>query len=243
MDLSIVIPALNEERKIAPDITTAAFFFGETGLKGEVIVVDDGSTDHTFHNALTAMVPDAVPRRVIRLDRNAGKGAAVKAGVRETTGDVVLCADSGSCIPYEDALPAYARIRAGEIDIALASRTHPESVICRNRPLSRRIFSRLFRRSARLIAGLPKEFGDSQCGFKLYRGDLARKLFAGLETPGFAFEIEILLKAKQRGLRIEEFPIHWSCDLDSRLRPSRQPLTVWKELRRVRKILRLDIGT
>jgi dolichyl-phosphate beta-glucosyltransferase len=243
MDLSIVIPALNEEKKIAPDITTAAFFFGEAGLKGEVIVVDDGSSDHTFHNALTAMVPDAVPRRVIRLDRNSGKGAAVKTGIRETAGEVVLYADSGTCIPYEDALPAYARIRAGEIDIAVASRAHPASVLCRNRPLSRRIVSRLFRRSARLIAGLPKEFGDSQCGFKLYRGDIARKLFAGLETPGFAFEIELLLKAKHRGLRIEEFPVHWSCDPDTRLRPARQSLAVWKELWRVRKILRLDIGT
>ena len=243
MDLSIVIPALNEEKKIAPDITTAAFFFGEAGLKGEVIVVDDGSSDHTFHNALTAMVPDAIPRRVIRLDRNTGKGAAVKAGVRETTGDVVLYADSGTCIPYEDALPAYARIRAGELDIAFASRTHPESVICRNRPLSRRIISRLFRRGARLITGLPKDIGDSQCGFKLYRGDLARKLFAELETPGFAFELELLVKAKRRGLRIEEFPVHWSCDLDTRLHPSRQSLAVWKELWRVRKILRLDVGT
>lgn len=243
MDLSIVIPALNEEKKIAPDITTAAFFFGEAGLKGEVIVVDDGSSDHTFHNALTAMVPDAIRRRVVRLDRNTGKGAAVKAGVRETTGDIVLYADSGTCIPYEDALPAYTRIRAGEVDIALGSRTHPKSIICRNRPFSRRVVSRLFRGVARLITGLPKDIDDSQCGFKLYRGDLARKLFAELETPGFAFEIELLLKAKRRGLRIEEFPVHWNCDLDTRLHPSRQSLAVWKELWRVRKILRLDAGT
>jgi len=243
MDLSIVIPALNEEKKIAPDITTAAFFFGEAGLKGEVIVVDDGSSDHTFHNALTAMVPDAIRRRVVRLDRNTGKGAAVKAGVRETTGDIVLYADSGTCIPYEDALPAYTRIRAGEVDIALGSRTHPKSIICRNRPFSRRVVSRLFRGVARLITGLPKDIDDSQCGFKLYRGDLARKLFAELETPGFAFEIELLLKAKRRGLRIEEFPVHWNCDLDTRLHPSRQSLAVLKELWRVRKILRLDVGT
>ena len=243
MDLSIVIPALNEEKKIAPDITTAAFFFGEAGLKGEVIVVDDGSSDHTFHNALTAMVPDAIRRRVVRLDRNTGKGAAVKAGVRETAGDVVLYADCGTCIPYEDALPAYTRIRAGEVDIALGSRTHPKSIICRNRPFSRRVVSRLFRGVARLITGLPKDIDDSQCGFKLYRGDLARKLFAELETPGFAFEIELLLKAKRRGLRIEEFPVHWNCDLDTRLHPSRQSLAVWKELWRVRKILRLDAGT
>jgi dolichyl-phosphate beta-glucosyltransferase len=242
MDISIVIPALNEERKIAPDITTAAFFFGEAGLKGEVIVVDDGSTDRTFHNALTAMIPEAIRRRVVRLDKNSGKGAALQAGVRETTGAVVLVADSGTCIPYSDALPEYARIRAGEVDIAVASRVHPDTVICRNRPQSRRVVSRLFRKAARLLAGLPKEIGDSQCGFKLYRGDLARELFAGLETKGFVFEIEILLKAKKRGLRIEEFPIHWSCDLDTRLHPRSQSLAVFKELWRVRKIMRPDSG-
>jgi len=242
MDLSIVIPALNEERKIAPDITTAAFFFGEAGLRGEVIVVDDGSTDRTFHNALTAMVPEAVRRRVIRLERHAGKGAALRAGVAETTGDVVLAADSGTCVPYADALPSYARIRAGEVEIALGSRVDPDSIICRNRPLGRRIVSRAFRAAARLVAQLPRQISDSQCGFKLYRGDVARELFAGLETDGFVFEIEILLKARNRGLRIEEFPVHWSCDLDTRLRPPRQATEVLKELRRVRRIMRLDIG-
>jgi dolichyl-phosphate beta-glucosyltransferase len=242
MDISIVIPALNEERKIAYDITTAAFFFGEAGLKGEVIVVDDGSTDRTFHNALTAMVPEAIRRWVVRLDKNSGKGAAVKAGVRETTGAVVLVADSGTCIPYADVLPPYARIRAGETDIALGSRAHPESVLCRNRPRSRRIVSRLFRRAARLVAGLPHDIGDSQCGFKAYRGDAARELFAGLETPGFVYEVEILLKARARGLRTEEFPIHWTCDLDTRLHPRHQAWAVYRELRRVRKIIRLDMG-
>ena len=242
MDISIVIPALNEERKIALDITTAAFFFGEAGLKGEVIVVDDGSTDRTFHNALTAMVPEAVRRWVVRLDRNSGKGAALRAGIRETTGAVVLTADSGTCIPYADALPSYARIRAGEADIAIASRVRPDSVIFRNRPLARRVVSKAFRKAARLVAKLPKEISDSQCGFKLYRGDVARELFAGLETNGFVFEIEILLKAMGRGLRIEEFPVHWSCDLDTRLRPPSQAAAVFKELRGVRKIMRLDTG-
>jgi len=178
----------------------------------------------------------------VRLDKNAGKGAALKAGVRETTGDVVLTVDSGTCIPYADALPSLGRIRAGEIDIALASRVHPDSVLCLNRPFSRRLVSRFFRRAARLVAKLPRDIGDSQCGFKLYRGSAARELFAGLETRGFVFEVELLLKARTRGLRIEEFPIHWTCDLDTRLHPRRQAWTVLRELRSVRKIARLDTG-
>jgi dolichyl-phosphate beta-glucosyltransferase len=238
MDLSIVIPALNEEQKIAPDITSAAFFLGEAGLSGEVIVVDDGSTDRTFHNALTALVPEAVRRRVIRLDRNSGKGFAVKTGILESAGDIVLYADSGTCIPYADALPSVARMRAGELDMALGSRTHKETVICRNRPFMRQIISRLFRRASILFVGLPRDIRDSQCGFKLYQGDLARELFAGLQTSGFLFELEVIMKARRAGWRLEEFPVHWSCDLDTRLRPGRQAAGVFRQLLRVRKILR-----
>ena len=104
---------------------------------------------------------EAVRRWVVRIDRNSGKGAALRAGVRETTGAVVLTADSGTCIPYADALPSYARIRAGEADIAIASRVRPDSVIFRNRPLARRVVSKAFRKAARLVAKLPKEISAS----------------------------------------------------------------------------------
>jgi dolichyl-phosphate beta-glucosyltransferase len=234
MDISIIIPAYNEASKIGRDVEEAASFLNGQGFDGEVIVVDDGSTDGTAAEAERASVPSAVRKTVLRLERNSGKGAAVKRGVLTSRGKVVLYADSGTCIPYANALPVIKRIVAGDLDIGLASRRLQGTVIRRNRPLRRRILSRFFHRAAVTVAGMPRRITDSQCGFKVYRGDAARELFAGLITQGFLFELEIILKALRRGLRIEEFPVEWTCDLDTRLRPSSQARSVLKELFRMR---------
>ena len=137
-DISVVIPALDEARKIRKDVESAAAFFRDSGLRGEVIVVDDGSSDGTDTAAREASVPAGMELKVIRLEKNRGKGFAVRTGVMASQGDVVLFADSGSCVPYADALPQIRRIRAGELDVALGSRRHPQTVIHRDRPWRRR---------------------------------------------------------------------------------------------------------
>lgn len=240
MDLSIVIPAFNEEKKIGSDVEVAAVFIDEEALLGEVIVVDDGSTDKTAETARDVAVPSTVGRNVIRLDKNRGKGFAVKAGIMASRGDIVLFADSGTCVPYSNALPPIERIRKGELDIAMASRRLKETVIHRNRSLKRRVLSSFFRFVARIVTGVPDRFSDTQCGFKIYRGELARELFAECRTTGFLFELEILLRALKRGYRIEEFPVEWTCDLDTRLRPGSDAAKVLKEIFEVRSIIKKD---
>jgi len=240
MDLSIVIPALNEAQKIGRDIEAAASFFSAAGLEGEIIVVDDGSSDETAEAARRAKISPSVMRIVLRLERNSGKGLAVKRGVLESKGKVVLYADSGACVPYANALAAIKRIAAGELDLALASRRLKETVILRNQPFRRRLISRIFHQAAIWIAGLPRWISDSQCGFKVYAGDAARELYAGLVTSGFLFELEIIIKAARRGLRIEEFPVEWTCDLDTRLRPSAQAKNVAKELFKIRATMKKE---
>jgi dolichyl-phosphate beta-glucosyltransferase len=234
MDVSIVIPAFNEASKIGRDVEAAGAFLIASGLRGEIIAVDDGSSDGTSEAAAAPRVPSAVERRVLRLERNSGKGAAVRHGVLQSRGRVVLYADSGTCIPFSNALPAIQKIMAGDLDLALASRRLKKTVIRRKQPLRRRMIGRIFRRAAVLVTGLPAWITDSQCGFKVYEGDIARELYSGLTTPGFLFELEIILKALKSGLRVEEFPVEWTCDLDTRLRPSRQAGTFVKELLQVR---------
>jgi dolichyl-phosphate beta-glucosyltransferase len=236
VDISVVIPAFNEANKMDFDVKSAASFFSEACLRGEIIVVDDGSTDGTAAAALGVPIPSSVKRKVIRLDTNSGKGFAVRAGVLDSEGEVVLFADSGTCIPYSDAVSYIDRIRAGNLDMALASRRLEETFIIQNRPLKRRILSWFFHQAAVWIVGLPRWITDSQCGFKLYRGEIARQLFGELITTGYMFELEILLRALQRGCRIEEFPVRWTCDLDTRMRPASDAAGVWRELLQVRKI-------
>ncbi|MEW5900581.1 MAG: glycosyltransferase [Acidobacteriota bacterium] len=240
MDISIVIPAFNEAHKIGYDVLVAAAFLNENGFQGEIIVIDDGSSDGTAAAAERAAVPAPVSKKVLRLDKNSGKGAAVKRGILESRGDVVLYADSGSCVPYANALPLIRKIQAGELDIGLASRRLDETVILRNQPLRRRLISRLFHWAAIVVAGLPPWVSDSQCGFKVYAGKIAHELFAGLRTPGFLFELEIIIKAVRRGLRLEEFPVEWTCDLDTRLRPAAQARGVLRELLRVRRLAKIE---
>ena len=238
MDISIVIPAFNEEKKIGRDVEVAAAFIDEESVLGEIVVVDDGSTDKTADEANNAAVTSAIERNVIRLDKNRGKGNAVKTGILASKGDAVLFADSGTCVPYANALPQIARIRKGELDIAMASRRLKDTVIHRNRSWKRRVLSLVFRAVARIITGVPNRFSDTQCGFKIYRGVIARELFAECKTAGFLFELEILLRALKRGYRVEEFPVEWTCDFDTRLRPGSDAAGVLKEMFQVRSIIK-----
>ncbi len=238
MDISIVIPALNEAQKIRFDVEAASSFINEIQRNGEVIVVDDGSSDGTADVALKTKIPSSVKCEVIRLEQNSGKGFAVKTGILKSQGDVVLFADSGTCIPYTNALKQIERIRSGDLDIAMASRRLKDTQILVDRSRKRRFLSWLFRQAAIAITGLPRRITDSQCGFKLYKGEIARELFEECQTRGYMFELEILLRALQKGYRIEEFPVEWSCDLDTRLQPRREAFSVIKELIRVRSILK-----
>jgi dolichyl-phosphate beta-glucosyltransferase len=242
VDISIVIPAFNEEKKIGFDVEVAAAFIDEEAMHGEVIIVDDGSTDKTAEEADKAKVPSAVERNVIRLDKNRGKGYAVRTGILASKGDIVIFADSGTCVPYSNALLQIEKIRGGELVVAMASRRMKDTVIHRNRSLKRRVLSSLFRLAARIITGVPQRFSDTQCGFKIYRGDIARELFAKCKTTGFLFELEILLRALKRGYRLEEFPVEWTCDLDTRLKPRSDAARVLREMFQVRSIIKKDKG-
>lgn len=239
MYISVVIPAFNESGKIVTDIKAAAAFLHDNNMIGEVIVVDDGSTDNTSQLARDCgmNMPDRVSLELINDGEHHGKGFAVHRGIAVSRGEYVIFADSGCCVPYDCALVGLELIKSGKCDLAHGSRKLKASTITRNQTPYRRLCGALFHR---LVAGymkIPKTLSDTQCGFKIYRGEAARKLHDQCLSGGFVFDIEIILLALKAGYTIEEFPITWTCDRDSRLHPGRNLRSIIRELVDIRRRL------
>ncbi len=217
MDLSIIIPVFEESKKVTGDIEAAAAFLMGNSLKGEIIVVDDGSHDNTSQVAEAVKVPAQIELKVIRNERHKGKGFVVRAGMKVSQGGHVMFADSGLCVPYSNVLIGLNMLKNDECDIAHGSRKMEQSKIKVPMVWYRRIYSKIFRWLVIAIMKIPSEFTDTQCGFKIYRGDLARKLYSECITDGFMFDIEIILRARKQKSRIKEFAVEWTADRDSRL--------------------------
>lgn len=237
MDLSIIIPVYNESDKIEADIKAAACFLTENRLTGEIIVVDDGSDDGTVAAAKSAgNFPDCAVK-VVDNNEHRGKGFAVRTGVGEASGAFVMFVDSGLCVPYNYILPGLNLLKKAVCDIAHGSRKLPESKILIRQSRSRRVFAKLFRWLVSFWLKITPELTDTQCGFKIYRGDVAGKLYRECRIDGFMFDIEIILRAAKHGYRIKEFPIQWRADPDSRLTFKKSSGGVLAELYKIRRDL------
>jgi dolichyl-phosphate beta-glucosyltransferase len=232
LDISIVIPAFKEAAKIEHDIRSAAAFLREHGLCGEIIIVDDGSPDDTAARA-RSLCEEFLLLRVLRYDTNRGKGHALRFGIAQARGRNVLFADSGLCVPYEIASIGLIMLDLNMCDIAHGSRRMRGSVK-RAQPLYRRLGSSVFGVLIHLFMGIPNYISDTQCGFKLYRREVAHELYAEAFTDGFMFDTEIILRALRKEMRILEFPVLWSNDSDTRYDPVRGTIRNLRELARIR---------
>ncbi|MCI0697127.1 glycosyltransferase [candidate division KSB1 bacterium] len=240
MDLSIIIPVFEERQKIARDIQAAAAFLASQRLSGEIIVVDDGSRDGTAAVAKSVEVAPSMQLKVIRYNQNMGKGFAIREGVRAAQGEYIMFADSGLCVPYSNALRGLQLLKSGAGEIAHGSRRLAESKIQRPQIWYRRLTARIFRWMIFRWMKIPPYLTDTQCGFKIYRGDIAHKLYDECMTNGFIFDVEIILRALRKGYRIKEFPIAWTCDRDSRLLRTRSTKQIWRELRDIKQALKKE---
>jgi dolichyl-phosphate beta-glucosyltransferase len=237
MDLSIVIPVFEESRKIARDVKEAANFLSSHQLESEIIIVDDGSRDGTSETAKNIEIPQGVKLEVIRYEQHHGKGYAVRTGVSQSKGDYVMFADSGCCVPYQNAFAGLDLIKNGSCDIAHGSRKMSGSHIEKAQTFYRRICSKIFHWFVVHDLKIPVEFTDTQCGFKIYKGDVARLLYSECVTDGFMFDIEVIIRALKKGYKIREFPIDWTCDPDSRLSPSRSSWKILAEIFNIRRTM------
>ena len=239
MDISIIIPALNEAAKIKYDILAAAAFIRRRFSSGEVIVIDDGSDDDTASVAQAVVVEEPVVLHVIRYPQNRGKGFAVRTGIQTSRGDWVMFADSGLCIPYDNAMLGLNQLQNNDCQLAHGSRKREDSFIEQQHLKTRRLPSILLPLFLRWYMGIPRYLTDTQCGFKIYNGDIARELYNAAIVDGFMFDVEIIVRALRRGYTICEFPVTWSADPDTRLQISRMPMQMLKELHRIKHELHL----
>lgn len=236
MDLSIIIPVFNESAKVAKDISTAAAFLNENRMEGEIIVVDDGSIDDTVKSAKDAEsnIPNKTIFEVIQTEHR-GKGHAIRTGMKATRGDYVMFADSGGCVPFMDTFRGLQMIKDNECDIAHGSRKMKGCHIIRKQNVYRRICSKLFHWLVIKDMGVPEELTDTQCGFKIYRGEVGRHLYSQCFIDGYTIDIEVVLRALKEGYKIKEFAIDWICDPDSRLLPVRNSWQILRELLQIRQ--------
>ena len=211
---SVIFPAYNEEARLERTLRETADYFAARGRAAEMIAVDDGSMDGT--SALVHRLSLEYPNlRLIRLPANRGKGYAVRTGVVNATGDRILFADADGATPISEIERLEAAIDAGS-DIAIGSREATQSNAVKVRTKRyRRIIGRTFHL---LVSGLTvKGILDTQCGFKLFRADVAHDLFSRMRVNGFSFDVEVLLMAQRRQLRIAEVPVNWTHQPGSRV--------------------------
>jgi dolichyl-phosphate beta-glucosyltransferase len=224
MQLSIVLPAFNEESRLGETLAKVLEFCKRELEGWEIIVVDDGSTDRTAE--IAESFGDV---RCLRNAANGGKGLCVRRGMLEASGAAVLFSDVDLSTPIEEALPLLGAIGSGA-DVAIASRRF-DGAKSVERTWLRRLQAWAFRCAVKTIA--LRGIHDTQCGFKLFRRDVARQVFPLQRLDGWAFDVEVLFIARLLGHRIVEVPVNWREAGGSHLR-AWSPLAMLFDLLRIR---------
>jgi dolichyl-phosphate beta-glucosyltransferase len=213
--LSVVIPAYNEEKRIGKTIEKTLEYLQKQEYTYELIIVDDGSFDKTS-GVVEPFIKNNPDSHFLSYPNNAGKGKAVRTGIAASKGEFVLFMDADYSTPIEELEKAFA-VMGKDVDIAIGSRgLNPDTVLVKQ-PSYRQWGAKIFKKMIYAWLSL-SDFQDTQCGFKLFRGKTARKIFSIMKIDGYMFDVESLYLAKKYKYTIREFPVHWSNDPSSRLR-------------------------
>ena len=211
---SLIVPAFNEEKRLHNELPHVLEYLGRNFHNFEVIYVDDGSSDHTYQTLLD-MRRKFPEIRVLRLEKNEGKGKAVRTGLQDSCGNIILFSDADFSTPIEETSKLLDFLGKG-FDIVIGSRAVEGSQIEIHQPRIREITGKVGNAVVQTLLLLP--FRDTQCGFKLFRRAAVRKILPFLKIDGFAFDMEILAVAVSKGLKVAEVPVVWRNVLESKVR-------------------------
>ncbi len=225
--LSVVIPAYNEGMRIRQNISSVLSFLDSQKRTYELIVVEDGSNDTTFSELSRVKHRNL---RILRNDMNRGKGYSVKRGVLVSRYNLILFFDADLSTPLRELVTLERFVPS--FDIVIGSRAVRGAHITTSQPLYRVFIGKCFN----LLVQILGVFGihDTQCGFKLFKGNVARKIFTKQTIDRWAFDVEILFIAKKNGYTIKEVPVEWAHSGKSEVHAMRDSWRMFKELITIR---------
>jgi dolichyl-phosphate beta-glucosyltransferase len=236
-ELSIVIPAFNESDRLGAPLRKVLAYLSGQQPNGEVIVVDDGSSDDTSQVAEAAFAEfSAVASQVVRYEANRGKGFAVRTGLEAAKADIALFSDADFSSPIDEAPKLIDPIRRGEYDVTFGSRALDRSLIGTHQPWTREQGGRIVNLIIRSMSGL--DFADTQCGFKAFNMLKFGPLLDRMQIDRFGFDVEFLFVARYNGLSLAEIPVRWNDVAGSKVSAFRDTRRMIGELRTIRRSAR-----
>lgn len=228
MKVSVIVPAYNEERRIASCLKVLTAYLERVGLDYEIVVSEDGSTDRTCE--IVGEYARLNPRiRLLHSDRRLGKGGGILRGIEEAEGEAIVMVDVDLSAPPSQIPRLLEALK--EADLALGSRNLPESRIGVKPPLHRRILNRAFNLLFRLL--FKAEIHDTQCGFKAGWRRILLNLKDDITVKGFAFDVELIVEALRKGYRVVEVPITWNYQPGSKVNTVKQVFHMGRDLLKI----------
>ncbi len=215
MEVSVIIPAYNEEKRITPTIHSVVDYFDKSEIQDyEIIIVLDGSKDKTLE-VVTKLSKKYKKIKIINNKINRGKGAVVKQGILESKGEYVLFMDADNSTHIDELDKILPVMRQG-VDVVVGSRDMKDSKIEVRQARYKELLGDLGNLWIQIL--LVGGIKDTQCGFKVFEGKSARHIFRQLTMKGWSFDIELLALARYFGYNIKEMPVVWYNDDSSHVK-------------------------
>ncbi len=232
MELSIIIPAYNEEKRIGKTLEEYLSFFSKNNKENyEIIVVMNGCTDTTY-GILESFKKKHTPLKILEFKAGIGKGGAVIEGFKIAKGDLIGFVDADNSTSAPEFEKCVKNILG--YDGVIASRYIQDAVVEPKQPLSRRIASRGFNILIKILFGL--RIKDSQCGAKLFRKDVIKKILPDLGITRWAFDVDLLYQLKRNRFVVKEIPILWKDSEGSTLNVRKATIEMFLAVTRLRLI-------
>ena len=227
---SIIIPAYNEASRLGLTLDRVLSYTVSQQWDAEVIVVNDGSRDAT-PNLVREYACRYPFLRLIENPGNHGKGYSVRNGMLHANGDLLLFSDADLSSPIEEAPKLFSAIQNGA-DVAIGSRWVRPELQTRRQSLLRQLYGRAFNLALRIVLGLTEK--DTQCGFKAFTREAAKKIFPHQKIERWGFDPELLYLARRLDLKVKEVPVAWAHVPGTRISPLRDGLLMFGEALKIR---------